>query len=257
MSSITSNKGYHAGKILARRLLSPTVVELELEVSSEVTFRPGQWIDFVVPPYDWIGGFSMTSLPRELPKLKFAVKKSRHPPSQWIHSEESKEIGRNVQVQVGGNCVLRQDNLNVNQPVVFCAGGIGISPLFSMYKYWTEVQNQRPDNEVKPSASFLYSVSTEDELVFGEELSDLAANNIENHNLVLSLTQQSSWKNSSSCQLQNVQYATGRYMKKFLQSADPSSAFYICGPPAMLDEGVDFLKQRGIDKSNIHYEKWW
>jgi ferredoxin-NADP reductase len=244
--------GYHTAKILARRVVSPTVVVLDLEVAKTLHFQPGQWLDFRVPPYEWVGGFSPASLPSELPKVRLAVKRSLHPPSQWVHSEESQQLGRPVQVQVGGNCVLDTARLET-QPVVFCAGGIGISPLLSMYRQWTQLLQGKDS----PQASFLYSVSTEEELVFGEELAQQAA--LANHRLIFTLTQQPSWSDALQTKLQDqgVDCRTGRHMKDFLLDADPTSAFYICGPPSMLDEGVDLLEKRGVDQRNLHYERWW
>lgn len=261
MSSVISS-GYHIGKILARRVASPTVVVLDIDVPKEVTFQPGQWIDFVVPPYSWIGGFSMANLPSD-PFLTIAVKRSNHPPSQWVHSDESKELGREVHVKVGGQCVMTDEIVCSGQPVVFAAGGIGISPLLSMYRYWTEGQKQRenPQKIPTPSASFFYSVSREEELVFGNELVSLVQSNSNdgrtkiNHRLVFTLTKQTEWKNIQDSE--HIEYKKGRCMKEFLQEADTDSVFYLCGPPAMLDAGVEILKQRGIKKQSIHYERWW
>jgi propane monooxygenase reductase subunit len=281
------NNGFQIAKILSRRTASSTVVVLELEIltkqagaaaaanstasSIPFTFQPGQWVDFVVPPYDWVGGFSMASLPRELPRMQLAVKRSSHAPAQWVHSEESFETGREVHLKVGGNCILNQEK--IPSQVVFCAGGIGISPLLSMYRFWTEFHQQKRKNNkagvTEPSAasaSFFYSVSTEDELVFIDELTELAKTNNsheksgKNHELILTLTQQEEWRNlerKSILESLGVECRTGRWMKEFLQQADPTSHFYLCGPPAMLDTGVDLLQNRNIDKKHIHFEKWW
>lgn len=272
--------GYHAAKILGRRVVSPTVVVLDLELvlattsspsSSSLTFQAGQWLDVMAPPYKWIGGFSPASIPSDLPKITLAVKESSYAPGKWIHSDESKEIGRTIQIQAGGTSVLDTTNIQT-QPVVFCAGGIGISPILSMYRQWSELlqgRNHSQQTEAAaspPSVSFLYSVSNEEELVFQEELMQTAASNKEasenlNQQLIFTLTQQKEWTDISlKKRLEsqaNVQCRTGRFMKEFLQSSDPTSAFYLCGPPAMLDKGVDILQKRGIDDKNIHFERWW
>lgn len=261
--------GYHAARIIGRKLVSPTVVVLELEVAPSLTFQSGQWLDFQVPPYEWTGGFSPASLPSELPKVTLAVKRSSYAPSTWCHSEESKDLGRHVQVQVGGTSVLDTANL-LTQPVVFCAGGIGISPIVSMYRYWNELLQQKGMNpsENGPSASFLYSVSCEEELVFLDELLRVSSPSHKNptnslrQNLILTLTQQPKWTETLQQTLESssngsVSCRTGRFMKEFLQSADLKSAFYLCGPPAMLDEGVEILQKRGIGDTNIHFERWW
>ena len=255
--------GYHPAKIVARQLVSPTVIVLDLEVkSSTFKFQSGQWLDFMVPPFEWVGGFSPASLPRDLPKISIAVKRSNHPPSQWVHSDESKAIGRDVKVQVGGSCILDAKNLDT-QPVVFCAGGVGISPLLSMYRQWTQLQQENliRRTDTSPKAYFLYSVSSEEELVFKDELMQLGANTDarNRHEIIVTLTRQSTWNRQAKCRLesQGVQCRTGRYLKEFLLGANVNSAFYICGPPSMLDEGVILLQKRGVSRENLHFKRWW
>lgn len=268
-------------KIVSRHMASQTVMILELELqasSSSFQFQPGQWVDFMAPPCDWIGGFSPASLPSELPNMTLAVKRSRHPPSQWVHSEESK-VGQSCQVQAGGTCVLDTASaIHQRQPVVFCAGGIGISPLLSMYRYWNQqlqLQQQQHSNNNDdtsvgkdktqvPSSSFLYSVSTEEELVFRDILVEEATNakNLSTaaQQLTITLTQQKAWTLQLKQDLESrgIRCRTGRCMKEFLAAADSAASFYLCGPPAMIDEGIDILQQqRGIPPDQIHYEKWW
>jgi ferredoxin-NADP reductase len=258
--------GYHLGKIIARRVVSPTVVLLDLVVPSALQFQAGQWLDFMVPPHAWVGGFSLASLPSELPRVTLAIKKSDHPPSQWVHSSNECQKDCIVQVQVGGTCILDESNNNCNhnnKPVVFCAGGIGISPLLSMYRRWTQLQLTRKQQDV-PCSSFFYSVSTEEELVFRDELVETtrqlaAIQEKQKHSLILTLTRQAEWTTSQRNLLESnhVQCRTERYLQEFLSNASATSVFYLCGPPAMLQEGVHLLKQRGIDHANIHFEQWW
>ena len=61
--------------------LSPTTTALQLMLddggtgapASRFTFAPGQWVDFYIPQIDVVGGYSITSLPSELPILDLAV----------------------------------------------------------------------------------------------------------------------------------------------------------------------------------------
>jgi ferredoxin-NADP reductase len=140
---------YHSAKIIHKYMASPTVAVLQLHVPATLTiFSPGQWIDMVVEPYDWIGGFSIASTPRELPTMTIAVKRSNHPPAKWVH--DTSKLNDLVQVSVGGTCIL--DNIIVPTTTtttttpaptttataaatttVFFAGGIGVSPILSQY----------------------------------------------------------------------------------------------------------------------------
>lgn len=233
-----------AGRIVAKRAASPTVTVLDLHVPSLASFLPGQWVDFMAPPHTWIGGFSLASSPKDLPLLTLAVKASSQEPSKWVTYKS--QVGDAVQVQVGGSSVLRQDD---DKPAVFVAGGIGISPLLSMYRQYTQERGKGEGQQ----ARFLHLVSNEEELVFIDELVQLASEN--GDGLVLSLTQQDEWKRP----LKGATCLVGRdVMRTFLQSqASQNTIYYICGPPTMLDEAIDLLEQEGVPSSNVVYEKWW
>ena len=100
MSHNAINKGFHAARIVQKRMLSPTVCWIHLDVSpvikpepfkststSTLTFEPGQWVDFVVPGLPWVGGFSLVSDPADLPVLSLAVRLGLRPTQQSSKQE--------------------------------------------------------------------------------------------------------------------------------------------------------------------------
>jgi ferredoxin-NADP reductase len=261
---------HHVGKIVRKQLASPTVIVLELKVPSLSSFVPGQWVDFVVPPHSWIGGFSIASSPKDLPNLTLAVKHSNHAPATWVHEES--QVDMEVQVQVGGTSVLSpiesteesvSGDFLSSPPRVFCAGGIGISPVLSQYReFLVQRASCATASTPGPPARFLYTVSEQSELVFADELVELATRNRSMNSgdrMVFALTQTSQW-NDSDCKEYpcDVELKTGRVMKSFLDEAPKESVFYLCGPPGMLDDAVSHLTAvRGVEPANVHYEKWW
>ena len=265
-SLVCSITMYHTGKILRRTLASPTVMILELDVPTLPFFRPGQWVDFVVPSRNWIGGFSIASSPNDLPNLTLAIKKSSHLPATWVHEES--RIGEEVQVQVGGTCVLSPLSTTPEEfrnapPSVFLAGGIGISPILSQYREFINHRANLVNSTTSgPAAKLLYTVSDETELVFAEELLGLATSGVglnANDEMIFSVTQAAQWSmDAHRAYGHAVTLATGRIMRSFLGKQARSSMFYLCGPSGMLDDAVAFLQDAsGVDPSNIHYEKWW
>lgn len=277
---------YHVGTIVRKRQASPTVMVLELVVPTLSSFLPGQWVDFVVPPHPWIGGFSIASSPRDLPNLTLAIKRSNHAPATWVHEES--QVDHEVHLQVGGTCVLppvastglanadRNEFLS-SPPRIFCAGGIGISPVLSQYREFLTQRDSfgattRTGTLGGPPAQFLYTVSNPSELVFANELAELAATlgKSSNHpadRMVFAITQTSEWSNDDGIPMKHkypptssssVELKTGRVMKPFLDEAPKESIFYLCGPPGMMDDAVSHLTTvNGVDPANIHYEKWW
>ena len=59
------------------RQLSPSTRGLLLEVQGKLNFHPGQWVDMHIPGVDVVGGYSITSVPKDLPFLQLAVKASK------------------------------------------------------------------------------------------------------------------------------------------------------------------------------------
>jgi ferredoxin-NADP reductase len=76
-----------------------------------------------------------------------------------------------VQVQVGGSFFLSEEDMQ--GPLLFIAGGIGITPLHAMLAHLVQ-QLPHLACAQAPAAQLLYSSGTEEELVLKEELLKLA-----------------------------------------------------------------------------------
>ena len=82
-------------------------------------------------------------------------------------------LGHRVEVQVGGSFYLSDADLR--RPLLFIAGGIGITPIVSMAAHLAaaaEVPDQAQQHRL--AALLLYSAGTPEELVFSEELLKMA-----------------------------------------------------------------------------------
>jgi ferredoxin-NADP reductase len=259
---IFHNKMFHAAKLTSKCLASPTVMLVELKVPTLTSFDPGQWVDFVAPPHDWVGGFSIASPPSDLPQLTLAIKKSRARASSWVHTDAT--IGADLRIRVGGNCTLAGDDFD--KPAVFCAGGIGIVPVLGNYRAYLARQQQK-DTQSPPSM-FFYSIPTQDEFVFGDELVQLFHSHQEQQNgdqknrMVCALTKSKEWTSAEKISGNDsgnnqVELRLGRYLNDFLDAAPKDALFYICGPPAMNNEAASYLEAKGVPTANIRYEKWW
>lgn len=66
--------------------------------------------------------------------MDLAIKHSSHPPAKWCH--EVARIGDVVQIQVGGDFFIPDfDSTTLEDSILLIAGGIGITPLISMWKH--------------------------------------------------------------------------------------------------------------------------
>lgn len=253
---------FHAGRILRRSRISPTVMLLDIDVPSLESFLPGQWVDFVAKPNKWVGGFSIASSPRDLPRITLAVKKSTDIPATWIHDGGKCSEGLSVEIRVGGDSVL--DERLPLRPAVFCAGGIGVSPILSQYReflFLRDHKNTLSDTNRKTataSTMFLYTASSAQELVFGSELAELSREGSKagSDKMVFALTKETS--NISSDMPSHIECRTGRILTEFLGETPDDANYYICGPPSMIDDAVHHLTDvRTIPREQIYYEQWW
>mmetsp|Transcript_11343 Transcript_11343/g.33388 ORF Transcript_11343/g.33388 Transcript_11343/m.33388 type:complete len:292 (-) Transcript_11343:197-1072(-) len=254
--------------------LSPSTSALELELESSLTFEPGQWVDLYIPAIDQVGGYSITSLPAELPRLSLAVKASAHPPAAWCTRDA--RAGDRVALRVGGSFVLRD-----TPAALYVAGGVGINPLYSMLR-------AHCDRAPPRRAALLYTAQRHDELLFTAQLSRLAQRLPGHTRFRLGATREPS--SAAAPPLPGAGRLDGRIGDAALEEAlrwlgcepnevregsavpwmaesvarEPGTASeacaegvcaYVCGPPRMTDEICATLRRMGVGQ--VHAERWW
>eukprot|EP00956_Cyclotella_meneghiniana_P030383 scaffold76296_cov43-Cyclotella_meneghiniana.AAC.2 len=242
---------WHRAIIQSKSRLSPKVTGLTLELlnpSAGFTFLPGQWIDFRPSPscstanniQGKIGGYSMTSVPNQLPQLDLAVMTSRHPVAEWI--VEQSAVNDIVDIRVG-------------------AGGVGINPLYSMMQQWCidvakrDDASRALDKMVEALSGRLSAVLTttegEDSIALSEDNVNIAI-----HNLILKRGRID----------RSMIYDAIGFLQRTEQDEHNTMAdsVFICGPPGMPESLKDILMynssaSKGFIKSesDVHFEKWW
>jgi ferredoxin-NADP reductase len=152
---------------------------------------------------------------------------------------------------------------------MFCAGGIGISPILSQYReFLHHHRNNQPTNnnnnnhqvETTPKTTFLYSVSSEDELVFADELAKMSKPGC--NRLIFTKTNSgTAWNENNvyetSDEFNHVEKKCGRRLAELINDAPVDAIYYICGPPSMIDDAVSQLNRKGVPSDSVKYEKWW
>jgi len=240
---------------------TPTVRELVLDVAGPFTFRAGNWVDFFIPDLEKVGGYSMCSLPAELPRLRLAVKRSSHPPAAWCHSAAAAP-GACVQLKAGGDFYWDpvRDGPSTEH-LLLVAGGLGINPLYAMAQEALAASAAGGDEAAADGSrlrrvTLLYSAGRPAELAFRGHLEELARQD-PRLQLRLAATRpeaEDEWAGR-----------TGRIDAAELRSALDEAAVphegvlaYVCGPPAMTDELVEVLRtELGLSEGRVRFEKWW
>ena len=123
--------------------------------------------------------------------------------------------------------------------VAFIAGGIGLTPLWSMTRYATEMM-------FTTDVTLLYSAKTEDKVLFRKDMRELTERN-DHLSIVLSLTSQDpSWAGR-----------TGRIDRRTIEQELPDwreRVFFTSGPPGMVDSILSILREIGVPGEQLRSE---
>ena len=219
---------------------TPTIKTLRLEPQGEFSFKAGQWIDFYVDLSGErkVAGYSMTSSPLTRGYFDLAVKKvGENPVTKHIHSEARE--GEVVHVDGGYGEIFYE--VGTARSVFLIAGGIGIAPHMSIFRYVNE-------GDQEASATLIYSASNPSELVFREEIESITRNNSRMRAFLTVTDETEGWSGHA-----------GKIDSDLIREAgiDSEALCYICGPPQMIHELVNMLRGFGIRRKQMRYELWW
>ena len=221
---------------------TPTIKSFELDLGGkEIGFSAGQWVDFFVTleGAEAVGGYSITSSPAIQTGISLAVRAddSGHPVTNWLHAEA--RLGHSVEISLGGDFFYTPDETG---SIVLIGGGIGLTPLMSIVHTVDELSTHT-------RATLVYSASSPEELLFRNELEAIAEAN-PRFRRVFTVTRQHSerWRGR-----------VGRIDAELFRAEpiDLDALFFICGPPAMIQDMLIVLRNLGVLSSRIRYEQWW
>lgn len=133
-----------------------------------------------------------------------------------------------------------------DQQAVFIAGGIGITPFMSMFRYLSTLQ---ATNEV----TLLYSCATQDDIPFKDEL--LAIEEKQPNLKVIFVIGQGAINNLPAKQTTSGRITT-ELLDKVTKKNYKDQRFFICGPPFFMKPMTGLLTKQGSPMSNILTESF-
>lgn len=135
-----------------------------------------------------------------------------------------------------GNFILHTD---INIPAVLIAGGIGVTPFYSMIKHAIE-QNS------KQHLHLFYGNQSSQTTALLKELNDLA-NQHPHFNITTTLSNpEENWQGETG-------FITDSMIKKYISDIH-APIYYVCGSPAMVESLKQTLLEMGIDTEKIKVE---
>jgi predicted ferric reductase len=123
--------------------------------------------------------------------------------------------------------------------ILFIAGGVGITPIMSMMRCLRDTGDGR-------EVILLYGNNTEQDIIFREEMERLP----ESFKVVHILSSpKDGWQGEKG-------YVTKELIGKYAGQVLNQVHTYLCGPPVMMDNVIQALRELKVDDKRIHYERF-
>lgn len=225
--------------LLNKQEIAPNVQVFTFEKPAGFTFKPGQYGGFtLLNPSETDAGsitrrFSLLNAPED-DYLSFATR---------IQTSAYKKVLNNLTAGdpikfagPAGNFVLHEDAAT---PAIFIAGGIGVTPFYSMLKSSAAAASTR-------QFTLFYGNRSTSSAILLNEL-DNFKNSLPHFQLIPVLTQaESDWQGETG-------YITHTLLKKYLPDIN-TPIYYVCGSPAMVIAIRELLAEMGIAEDHIKVE---
>lgn len=207
-------------------------------------YRPGQHVDvrLTAPDgYQAQRSYSIASAPGQDGRVDLTVERiAEGEVSPYFHDVLVPGDEVEVRGPIGGYFVWEPA---FGGPLLLIAGGSGVVPLMAILR-------ERAAADVPASATLLYSSRTLDDVIYREELDQLAAHDPGLRLLhTFTRTQPSGWTGFAR-----------RIDKAMLQEAlngiGPQPLTYICGPTLLVEAAANGLVELGVDPGRIRTERF-
>jgi ferredoxin-NADP reductase len=206
-------------------------------LGEEFDYRPGQyfWVELVDPPYQDEKGprrhISAVTSPTERGVIGLCT---RVRDSAFKQSLAELPLGAPVEVEPPkGDFVLPED---ASRPLVFVAGGIGITTFRSMLRY---IQDEKLPHRV----TLIYSNRDRESTPFLDELEEIERTN-PNVRLIVTMTEDDDWPGER-------RRIDANLFKEYLGDDLSDATFMVAGPPGMAKAATEALKEAGVDEELI------
>jgi ferredoxin-NADP reductase len=211
-------------------------------LGEEVDFSPGQYFFVTLPDIGYQDDkglrrhITVVTSPNEKGVLGFAT---RMRDSAFKRSLGDLPVGAEVEVEPPkGTFALPED---ASRPLVFVAGGIGITVFRSMLRY---IREERLPYRV----TLIYSNRDRESTAFLDELREFEQS-LPDFRLILTMTQDPGWKGET-------RKVDGKFVKDHLADDLNRYTFLVAGPPAMAEGVQKALQEAGVQDENVIAERY-
>ena len=214
-------------------------ITLALRDPDRISFRPGQYMQFLVPGANEYRAYSIASQPSLGSRIKLLI---RLVPGGLCSTYIHKVLSVNDAVTLTGPYGEFFLQENSTRSIICIAGGCGMAPIQSILQH--EVERNMPR-----AFLFFFGARTPKDLFYTESLRELEKR-FPNFQYIPALSEKDesgAWDGETGLVTEVV--------AKHLTDGSNFEA-YMCGPPPMIDAATVVLKNKGIDESRIYYDKF-
>lgn len=229
------------GKISRIETLTPTIKGIWIELDDPIHFQAGQYVTVNIPTLDIGRPFSIAGAPsgsRKAIELNVRIVPGG-PGTTYLH--EKLKVGDPVTISGPyGRFFVRK---SAGVPIVFMAGGSGLSSPRSMMLDLLESDNELP-------ITLVYGQRTREELYYHDEFLALAETH-SNFTYVPALSDE-----PEGTDWQGFRGYVHEAAKAHFDNDFRDRKAYLCGPPKMIDACITTLMQGRLFERDIYTEKF-
>lgn len=218
----------HIVKIRSIKEVTPDVLGIELEKPANYTFTPGQATEVAINKKEWKEErrpFTFTSLPEDA-YLEFTIK--TYPSHKGVTNEL-------LSLEPGDELIIHEvwGAISYKGHGVFIAGGAGITPFLSIFRYLKTINNVYGNQ-------LIFANKTKTDIIHEKELKNLLGDSFIN---ILSDENHAGIAHGMISE---------DFFKKSITNFD--KIFYVCGPPPMMNAVQKILTRLGVGDNSVVVE---
>jgi NAD(P)H-flavin reductase/ferredoxin len=227
-----------AGRIIAQVRVTHDITRLTVQLDEPVPYKAGQFANVAIDGLPGVvRSYSFASPSHRDARVTFFIRKVPGGPMSSLVNDADL-VGRAVRVDgPAGDFWLRGGDA----PLLFVAGGSGLAPILAVLKDAVAAGVTR-------SVTLLFGAREEKDLYALDEIDAIAK----------------AWKGSFrfvpvlSAARDDASWTgeRGFVTEKIAELLEPGAHGYLCGPPAMIDGAIELLRQRGVSREHIHFDRF-
>lgn len=230
----------YEGNVTAIEALTYDTKLVRFDLGGEaLSFKPGQYVQLLVPGTDQFRAYSIASPPSSRTELELII---RYVPgglcTGWVH--KALAVGDRVKLTGPfGDFYLREDS---NREIVAVGGGSGMAPMRSIVMHLAEQGMPR-------RVSLFFGARARRDLFYIDEFRQLEER-FANFRYIPALSEPGPadrWDGEVGF----VTQVAGRYT-----SPDGEKEAVLCGPPPMIDAAMRILPRLGVRPENTYFDKF-